>query len=77
MCIRDRVSHPQYDPNTLSTHDGDAARAAGLALNADPTRPLVNRAISGNLYPPGSVFKLITAATVSYTHLTLPTSDLV
>lgn len=70
------VSHPQYDPNTLSTHDGDAARAAGLALNADPTRPLVNRAISGNLYPPGSVFKLITAATALSTGAVTETTQI-
>src|SRR5699024_3222594 len=30
--------------------------------NEDSSRPLVNRAIGGNLYPPGSVFKIITAA---------------
>lgn len=56
------VSHPTYDPNTLSTHDAGAARSAWDALLADPNRPLVNRAISGNLYPPGSVFKIVTAA---------------
>ncbi|MGB5934512.1 MAG: penicillin-binding transpeptidase domain-containing protein, partial [Ornithinimicrobium sp.] len=32
------------------------------ALNEDPTQPLVNRAIQGDLYPPGSVFKLVVAA---------------
>ena len=31
-------------------------------LTADKTTPLVNRAIGGNLYPPGSVFKIVTAA---------------
>ena len=36
--------------------------AAWNKLNADPTRPLVNRAIAGNLYPPGSTFKIVTAA---------------
>ncbi len=56
------VSHPDYDPNTLSTHDSVAAKAAGDALTGDPNRPLVNRTIGGNLYPPGSVFKLVTAA---------------
>ena len=56
------VSHPQYDPTTLSSHNLDAVEAAWKALNADPGRPAVNRAIAGDLYPPGSTFKLITAA---------------
>jgi len=56
------VSHPQYDPTALSSHNLDAVAAAWKALNADPTRPSVNRAIAGDLYPPGSTFKLITAA---------------
>jgi penicillin-binding protein A len=56
------VSHPQYDPTTLSSHNLNAVEAAWKALNADPGRPALNRAIAGDLYPPGSTFKLITAA---------------
>ena len=56
------VSNPTYDPNVLSSHDLTKVDAAYKRLNADSTRPLVNRAIGGNLYPPGSTFKLITAA---------------
>jgi peptidoglycan glycosyltransferase len=56
------VSHPQYDPNTLSGHNLNSVASAWQALNADPGNPAVNRAIGGNLYPPGSTFKLITAA---------------
>ena len=37
-------------------------QAAWKQLLADPTRPLDNRAIAGRLYPPGSVFKLVTAS---------------
>ena len=48
------VSHPEYDPNSLSTHDAGASTLSWKAMLEDPTRPLVNRAISGNLYPPGS-----------------------
>ena len=55
------VSKPSYDPNRLATHDRKAAKAAWEELNADKARPMVNRAISGNLYPPGSVFKVVTA----------------
>lgn len=56
------VSHPQYDPGTLSSHNMDSVPAAWESLNADRGRPAVNRAIGGNLYPPGSTFKLVTAA---------------
>ena len=56
------VSHPSYDPGVLANHNLNASAAAWKALNADPTRPLDNRAIAGRLYPPGSVFKLVTAA---------------
>jgi penicillin-binding protein A len=56
------VSHPQYDPNSLSSHNLDAVQKAWKQLNADPNQPMVNRTISGNLYPPGSTFKLVTAA---------------
>lgn len=56
------VSSPSYDPNALASHDAAAARAAREALLADEDRPLENRAIASRLYPPGSVFKLVTAA---------------
>ena len=56
------VSHPQYDPTRLSSHDLDAVAAAWKDLTADPERPMDNRVIAGTLYPPGSTFKLITAA---------------
>jgi peptidoglycan glycosyltransferase len=56
------VSKPSYDANALAGHDSKKVTAARQALLNDPTRPLDNRAIAGRLYPPGSVFKLITAA---------------
>lgn len=56
------VSHPEYDPNVLTSHDLSTVQRNWQELNADPTKPLVNRAISGNLYPPGSVFKIVTAS---------------
>jgi peptidoglycan glycosyltransferase len=56
------VSHPTYDPNQLVGHDVAKVVAASKKLNADPSKPLVNRAISGDLYPPGSTFKLVTTA---------------
>lgn len=57
------VSLPSYDPNKLATHSQSEFLSAFTALNDDPDHPLVNRAIAGNTYPPGSVFKLVTAAT--------------
>jgi len=56
------VSHPAYDPSRLSSHDTEAVQKAWTQLNEDPARPMVNRAIAGNLYPPGSTFKIVTAA---------------
>jgi len=43
------VSKPSYDPNALASHDLAALDTAYKALNGDPARPLVNRAIAGNL----------------------------
>ena len=55
------VSNP-VRPEVLTSHDSKKVEKAWTSLNSDPTRPLVNRAIGGNLYPPGSVFKIVTAA---------------
>ncbi len=56
------VSHPQYDPNPLASHDASVEKDAWERLHEAEGDPLVNRSISGNLYPPGSVFKIVTAA---------------
>lgn len=56
------VSKPSYDPNRLASHDTPAVMSAYDELLADPTDPLINRTIAGDLYHPGSVFKLIVAA---------------
>lgn len=56
------VSHPTFDPNRLASHRLGQVEDAWTELNADEGRPLVNRAIAGDLYPPGSVFKLVVAA---------------
>ncbi|WP_432572256.1 peptidoglycan D,D-transpeptidase FtsI family protein [Kineococcus sp. SYSU DK005] len=55
------VSAPSYDPNALATHDGAAAGQAWERLTGDEDDPLINRT-TGALYPPGSTFKLVTAA---------------
>ncbi len=56
------VSHPTYDPTVLASHDTAATTTAWKRLTTDRTQPMVDRAIAGNLYPPGSTFKLVTAA---------------
>lgn len=56
------VSKPSYDPNVLASHDIPAVQAAWDALNADEGKPLANRALRGTTYPPGSTFKVVTAA---------------
>lgn len=56
------VSKPSYDPAVLAAHDRASVSAAWAALNEDPAEPLANRALRGATYPPGSTFKIITAA---------------
>jgi cell division protein FtsI/penicillin-binding protein 2 len=53
------VSTPSYDPTTLT--DANTAGTAWKKLNADPDKPLTNRALRQPL-PPGSTFKLVVAA---------------
>ena len=55
------VSSPSYDPNVLSSHETRDVRAAYERLNSDRNRPMLNRALR-ETYPPGSTFKLVTAA---------------
>jgi penicillin-binding protein A len=54
-------SSPSYDPNLLSSHDASAIREAWNAFEAMEVDPRLNRTIR-EVYPPGSVFKLVTAA---------------
>ena len=55
------ASTPTFDPNKLASHDFGAVADLSKELNADPNEPLINRAI-GTTLPPGSTFKLVTAA---------------
>ncbi|MFD9791662.1 peptidoglycan D,D-transpeptidase FtsI family protein [Streptomyces sp. NPDC059070] len=52
------VSTPSYDPSKIA---GSTDGAAWKALNDDPDKPMVNRAMRQPL-PPGSTFKLVVAA---------------
>jgi penicillin-binding protein 2 len=52
------VSYPSFDSNKMS---GGISATEYSKLLADPSNPFFNRAISA-VYPPGSTFKMITAA---------------
>ena len=54
-------SSPSFDPNGIASNNGDISSAAGKALQSDKGKPNLNHAIQEN-YPPGSVFKIVTAA---------------
>jgi peptidoglycan glycosyltransferase len=54
------ASAPDYDPNPLA--DPDTTAATWRNLQADPNRPLSNRATGGILTAPGDVFQVVTAA---------------
>lgn len=53
------ASHPTFDPNVFVRPDASAERVKFLKDRIG--RPMSNRAISG-LYPPGSVFKIVTSS---------------
>ncbi|MEV0346691.1 penicillin-binding transpeptidase domain-containing protein [Nonomuraea sp. NPDC050680] len=55
------ASYPSYDPNAYTTTNPTELAKTDRRLRGDPTGPLLNRAVSLR-YPPGSAFKLVTAA---------------
>lgn len=55
------VSSPSFDPNRLASHDISEVTDTYEVLNEDESMPLLNRGIQTAL-PPGSTFKLVTAA---------------
>lgn len=55
------VSSPSYDPSQLTTHDPQQITQAWQSLNANPAKPMLDRALD-QTYPPGSTFKIITSA---------------
>ncbi|WP_116247928.1 penicillin-binding protein 2 [Nocardiopsis sp. FIRDI 009] len=56
------VSYPTFDANDVaSVTDRNTAVANFQALENDPDQPLLNRAFEAR-YPPGSTFKVVTAA---------------
>jgi peptidoglycan glycosyltransferase len=67
------VSKPSFDPNLLAGHNSEAVIDYYDALDNDPSEPLINRPI-GALNPPGSTFKLVTAAALLESGLYTPES---
>ncbi len=59
--ILSMVSSPTYDPGALSSHNLSAIQKAWERLTGAPDRPTLNRGIQ-DVLPPGSTFKLVTAA---------------
>jgi peptidoglycan glycosyltransferase len=55
------TTFPRYNPNLLSSHNPEEIRKNWDRLIDNPDGPLLNRA-AGALYPPGSTFKVVTAA---------------
>ncbi len=56
------VTSPRYDPAELASHSTSTVNENYAALLGRDDNPLVNRAIAGDTYPPGSTFKLLVAA---------------
>ncbi|GAA4657049.1 penicillin-binding transpeptidase domain-containing protein [Streptomyces chumphonensis] len=54
------ASTPSYDPGSIVGND-EKASDNWVALNEDPDKPMLNRALR-ETYPPGSTFKVLTAA---------------
>ncbi|GHF94002.1 peptidoglycan D,D-transpeptidase FtsI family protein [Streptomyces filamentosus] len=52
------ASTPSYDPSTIAGSDDEKA---WVALDTSKEKPMLNRALR-EIYPPGSVFKVVTAA---------------
>jgi peptidoglycan glycosyltransferase len=65
------VSTPGFDPNELI---GPGAGPAGSQLQNDPDEPLLDRTIA-RTYPPGSSFKVVTAAAALEAGVAGPSTD--
>jgi peptidoglycan glycosyltransferase len=56
------ASTPSYDPGSFAGNNESTTKAwVGLQKDADPDDPMLNRALR-QTYPPGSTFKVVTAA---------------
>ncbi|WP_018157506.1 peptidoglycan D,D-transpeptidase FtsI family protein [Demetria terragena] len=69
------VSKPSYDPNRLASHNLTSVSDSWSELTTAKNKPMVNRTINGDLYPPGSTFKLVTAAAALETGKYQPSTE--
>lgn len=69
------VSTPAFDPNLLSSNNDLEIIENYGSLQNDPTKPLMNRAIGGDLYHPGSTYKLLTAAAALESGAATPSTE--
>jgi peptidoglycan glycosyltransferase len=56
------VSKSSFDANEIAGHENQVVADNYARLEQDVNKPLINKTISGDLYHPGSVFKLVVAA---------------
>jgi peptidoglycan glycosyltransferase len=69
------ASFPSYNPSLLSSHNTKSDVRAWKAVNSEKGAPLLDRAINQS-YPPGSTFKVITAATALSSGKYTPTTTI-
>ncbi|HVV77555.1 MAG TPA: penicillin-binding protein 2 [Mycobacteriales bacterium] len=69
------ATSPSYDPSVLSLHNSKAINHNYKQLLHDPGNPLIDRAIS-ETYPPGSLFKIVTASAAFGTGRFTPSSTI-
>ncbi|MCA0379173.1 MAG: penicillin-binding protein [Actinobacteria bacterium] len=74
--ILSMVSSPSFDPGLLSSNDDSSVIANYSTLVDDPSNPLFNRTIGGDLYHPGSTYKLLVAAAAIENGTATPDSTL-
>ena len=55
------VGQPSYDPSVLASHNFESVQKSWASLTTDKNQPMINRATQ-QILPPGSTFKLVTAA---------------
>jgi penicillin-binding protein A len=67
-------SNPSFDPQPYAGHDSKEVEAYNQVLRADPSKPDLARAYRER-YPPGSTFKVVTAATGLGTGLVTPQTN--
>ncbi len=56
------ASYPTFNPNSYTTLNGQQLDRIDARYRAEPSQPLLNRAINAT-YPPGSTFKIVTSST--------------